>query len=930
MAFKTKKKRAKSNIDVPIILVLFIILATFLGSALLFWGLNTKALRASVMAETNLSSSLLADDINATVPTKMLLSGTADSSLSEKMKVLKANTENINDAWIVDSKGQIYYRNESETGVLIHDEEVKDIIASYLEDPPKDDILIRWIGKGSWLLLQQQCCIVRPLYGGSLYLVMVNHANSDRAMQRQQFALLMLIDVMLMLVMIVLVVNTSVNYRRQMIRFATTDELTGLANRKNFSTEYAEFIEEDQAPPFSLFLLDIDFFKHINDNYGHAAGDHALSFLAQQIQEMVRENDGFAGRWGGDEFIGVLPLRGDKALAQLRKLCKTIEASESEDGFKMTISAGVVFAGKETYLNKLSEKADLALYESKENGRNQASLYDPNKMPEATPEGSKAAAGSASDASSATNAAMGLAASGAIITTAATNGAASSNSAAMLNGSAAAEGAAGFDGSAAAESVTGFDGSAAANGAAMVNGSAIPNGAAMPNGSAPHNGSAAFNGSAISNASAMSGTSAQPNASTAPGNITGSGNNAAFGKTAAFGNGAKPATGLASDSSLDGSESQKKKRTILSILKGIKNRISIYVHGKLLRSTLLGVRWMARFVAGGGILIALAFLFDAASVDFASLTVSERAAFGSITLQAATLKTIGGITFNFMLPVFAGFMAYGLAGEEAFLTGFVGGYMAIDCNAGFIGAMIAGFSAGIITSEVGQFTNRLPKFIRKAAPIIIYPVFNLLLMQVIVLMVISPVSTAIGSWFSGILKYCAQKSSIAAGALSGMMMAVDMGGIVNKVAYNYGVNGILAGHTDIMASVMIGGMVPPIGIALSTLIFKKQKKFSVVEHDHALSAFFMGVAFITEGALPYVFTDILRVIPTCMLGSGIAGLLSALFGCKLPAPHGGIFVLPVMSHPILYLVAIAIGSLVTAVTLGMLKKQVVDDEEEQG
>ena len=212
--------------------------------------------------------------------------------------------------------------------------------------------------------------------------------------------------------------------------------------------------------------------------------------------------------------------------------------------------------------------------------------------------------------------------------------------------------------------------------------------------------------------------------------------------------------------------------------------------------------------------------------------------------------------------------------------------------------------------------------VRKAAPIIIFPVFNLLLMQLISAYVITPISNAIGNVFNMLLDSFVQTSAVSAGALSGMMMAVDMGGIINKVAYNYGVNGLLAGRTDIMASVMIGGMVPPIGIALSILLYRS--RYVVEEQEQGIGAFFMGLSFITEGALPFVFSDFVRVIPACMLGSAVSGVLSMLFGCTLPAPHGGIFVLPVMGHPILYLIALAIGSLVTAVVLGRWKKPVED------
>jgi fructose-specific phosphotransferase system IIC component len=183
---------------------------------------------------------------------------------------------------------------------------------------------------------------------------------------------------------------------------------------------------------------------------------------------------------------------------------------------------------------------------------------------------------------------------------------------------------------------------------------------------------------------------------------------------------------------------------------------------------------------------------------------------------------------------------------------------------------------------------------------------------------IKPVSDAIGRVFKDLLDATMNRNRILGGGLAGMMMATDMGGIINKVAYNYGVEGLAANNTDIMASVMIGGMVPPIGIFLSMLFFRD--RFSKYEWDRGPTALFMGLSFITEGALPYVFTDFTRVIPSCMAGSAVAGTLSVLFGCTLPAPHGGIFVFPVMGHRLLYAIALIIGSFVTAFLLGLLKK----------
>ena len=759
-------------------LIFPIIIITFIGSALLFWMFNTRTLRSSIEAETNLSSSLLVDDIVNGFSPEAIISGAAGDTLSASLRHIEEKIENDNDVWIAGANGQIYYDNISSKEAYTESRLQQEILnPEVLEEAQEEGIAIRWTGEKGWFLLKEQCLVARPVFDGNMFLVVVNYANYAKAQQRQQFTFLMVIEVMLMLVMMVLVVNSSAKYRRQLIRYATTDELTNLANRKSFNAEFAEFVESERKPAFCLFLLDIDYFKQINDNYGHAAGDHALKYLAGLIAGMAKETGGFAGRWGGDEFIGVLPLDKKTAHARLIRLCHQVEDADLEEGFCMTVSAGVVEAGNETSLTRLSELADLALYASKENGRNQASIYQ--------------------------------------------------------------------------EGMTGKT-------VEVQRADQVPDSSGIQ---------------------------------------------------------VRKETG--SEETAEGSEGEEN-QIFSEKRETFKQRFAGYIHEKLLTSIILGVRWMAPFVAGGGILIALAFLFDAASVDLASISVSERANFGSITTQAAALKNLGGITFNFMLPVFAGFMAFGLAGEEAFMTGFVGGYMTIGSNAGFIGAMIAGFIAGFITNEVRQFTGRLPKVIRKAAPIIIFPVFNLLLMQMISAFVITPVSNAVGAVFNTLLDFFVQSSSVSAGALAGMMMAVDMGGIINKVAYNYGVNGLLAGRTDIMACVMIGGMVPPMGIALSMLLFRD--KYVPEEKDLGIGAFFMGLSFITEGALPFVFTDFARVIPSCMLGSATAGVLSMLFGCTLPAPHGGIFVLPVMGHPILYLVALAAGIMVTAVTLGRWKR----------
>ena len=290
-----------------------------------------------------------------------------------------------------------------------------------------------------------------------------------------------------------------------------------------------------------------------------------------------------------------------------------------------------------------------------------------------------------------------------------------------------------------------------------------------------------------------------------------------------------------------------------------------------------------------------------------------------MTSISTYLKYLGDTTFNFMLPVFSAFMAYSLAGENAFMSGLVGGYMVINTNSGFIGAAIAGLAAGIISREINLFTDRLPKFIRGAAPIVIYPIFSLTIVQAISFFMIQPATVAMGSVFNTILDNAKIFSKPLACTIAAGMMSVDMGGIINKIAYNYGLASITAKDTLIMAAVMAGGMVPPIGIAFSTLLFKD--RFCTDEKNGGILALFMGFSFITEGALPYVITDFARVIPSCIAGSAVSGLMSSLFGCRLPAPHGGIFVLPVVENPVLYLVSILTGSLVTALILGFLKKK---------
>lgn len=334
-----------------------------------------------------------------------------------------------------------------------------------------------------------------------------------------------------------------------------------------------------------------------------------------------------------------------------------------------------------------------------------------------------------------------------------------------------------------------------------------------------------------------------------------------------------------------------------------------------------GVSHMLPFVAGGGILIAIAFLIDGLSVDINSLPVDERANFGTITPIAALFKGIGGTAFAFMLPVLAGFIAMAIGDRPALAVGFVGGMIASQGKSAFLGALVAGFVAGYLILLLRKLCDRLPQAIEKIAPVLIYPVAGILLIGLFMNFVVEPVMGGINTALNDGLTGMSGSSKIILGIILGAMMAIDMGGPFNKAAYVFGTASIAAGNYEIMAAVMIGGMTPPCAIALATMLFKN--KFTREERDNGSMNFIMGLAFITEGAIPYAASDPLRVLPACMIGSGVAGALSMLFNCSLMAPHGGIFVFPVVGNAWMYLVALVAGTIVSALLLGVLKKRVV-------
>lgn len=333
-----------------------------------------------------------------------------------------------------------------------------------------------------------------------------------------------------------------------------------------------------------------------------------------------------------------------------------------------------------------------------------------------------------------------------------------------------------------------------------------------------------------------------------------------------------------------------------------------------------GVSHMLPFVVGGGILIAIAFLIDGFSVDLNSLPADQRANFGTITQGAALFKGIGGTAFGFMLPILAGFIAMSIADRPGLAVGFVGGSIAANGTSGFLGALVAGFVAGYIVNLLKKIFSKLPESLDGVKPVLLYPLLGIFLIDVIMQFVVEPPIGALNTAINNGLNGLNGASAVVLGVLLGGMMAIDMGGPVNKAAYVFGTASIAAGNYNIMAAVMIGGMVPPLAIALATIFFKN--KFTAEERKAGPTNFIMGLSFITEGAIPFAASDPLHVLPACAVGSAVAGGLSMAFGCTLMAPHGGIFVVPTIGNPLMYLVALVIGSFIACGLLGLLKKKV--------
>ncbi|MBO7674817.1 MAG: diguanylate cyclase [Atopobiaceae bacterium] len=630
-----------------------------------------------------------------------------------------------------------------------------------------EDSVRLWTGLEGLLPRGQVLYEVHATKGRGIYLLTINHADGIFNTMRTRVTTLILALSVVMILLLLLVMFIVRWYRTRLMKAATTDELTGLANRKWFVSSFKSMQEEGMSQA-CLALIDVDKFKHVNDTYGHAAGDDALAAVAEEVRKTVG-TDGLASRWGGDEFIAVLRASEEEASERTRQMIDTVAARVIDDDIHVTVSVGLAQINEGEALELAVERADDALYVTKEGGRGFLTVYHEGVTPHM------------SDVAAATD------------TVATRQQAASASS---------------------------------ESGEAHV---------------------------------------------TAP----------ATHDKVGYGKGARA--------------------------------MAKRVAGNLLTA----VYKMVPFVAGGGILIALAFLIDGASVDINALGPDARANFGSITPIAAGLHDVGAAAFNFMLPIFAAFFARELAGEEAFMAGFAGGFLSSQGSAGYAGAIAAACVAAIVVNLMRGFLCDTSERLQRVAPVLLYPVFSLLIMYLLMTFVIDPVASAFDAALTAALVALEAHGHVALGAVCGAMMATDMGGPINKAAYHFGTAAIASGSPDVMAAVMVGGMVPPCGIALCTLLFGN--RFSVEERDQGLATFFMGVSFITEGALPFVLTDPVRVIASCMAGSAVAGALSVASGCELMAPHGGVFVFPVVENPVPYVCALAVGSLVCAVTLGLLK-----------
>ena len=600
------------------------------------------------------------------------------------------------------------------------------------------------------------------------------------------------IDVLVgtLFLIIILIVNSFMqHFRSQIIRLATIDEVTGLSNRKNFLGRYDALVSKGAARHAVLFMIDIDKFKTINDTKGHVVGDVALAMVGNLLQELDG-NECIIGRWGGDEFIGIYTSDGSRKsycaiYDTLRKLICDTAKETLLDGLNITLSMGSCIIGENTNITYNMERADKALYVSKENGRNQLNIYEDIYSEDCENEKKNSNEGDFRQLEK-------------------------------------------------------------------------------------------------------------------------------------------------EDKTINIDESDLLKYKSHSRKTNNNDKVYTSKGQEILDALVFGVNHMLPFAIGGGILIAVSFLVDGASVDINTLDVKEISSFGSITALAESFKNIGDATFALLLPIIAAFIASYLGGYEAFMAGFMGGYVSANSTAGFLGAFLAGLIAGYGVKMMKNLVKEISPAVRAYATIIVYPVVSLILMNILMSYIIEPASSQINHAFFALLEEVETRGHTQLGAVIGAMMGVDMGGPFNKAAYNFAINSLENQSYDIMAATMVGGMVPPCGVALATFLFKS--KFDRTERRRGGVTLLMGLSFITEGVLPYLISDFLKVVPACALGAAFAGFLSEVFGCKLMATHGGIFVFFIVEKAPLYFVSLLAGSLLTALILGILKpaknEQEVDEDEE--
>ncbi|AZP04571.1 PTS fructose transporter subunit IIABC [Jeotgalibaca ciconiae] len=335
------------------------------------------------------------------------------------------------------------------------------------------------------------------------------------------------------------------------------------------------------------------------------------------------------------------------------------------------------------------------------------------------------------------------------------------------------------------------------------------------------------------------------------------------------------------------------------------------VFGNLYKDLMNGISHMLPFVVGGGIILAISFLFESS--------------FGSDSVLFESFNTIGSTAFNFLIPILAGYIAYSIADRPGLLPGMAGGLMAVNQNAGFLGGLVAGFMAGYVVHVLKRLFRKVPKTLEGLKPILLYPVFGLLITGLLMFFIIGPVFSGINTAMLNFLENMGTGNTVLLGALLGGMMAIDMGGPFNKAAYAFSI-GIFTDTGDgaWMAAVMAGGMIPPLAIGLATLVFKD--KFTDAERQSGISNFVLGISFITEGAIPFAAADPLRVITSSIVGSAIAGGLTQLWNVAIPAPHGGIFVIGLAENPLMFLLTLVIGMVISATILGLWKNKTVKEE----